>query len=238
MMPELDPTVDAKPSIAEVLFYMVCGKLMSGSEKMDAEFFIHNGKRTLIDNTEKAKNANAWFGPKQLYWGAIEQGKAIELDEQDLAELDRSKLGLIIGLPDQDGIYRQTVFMHDELFGPTEEAVQNRRTVIRAIATQMHWSTDALLFQTTSSTGDFGGSFGSIVAQALRQNPGKEECSLFGCPELTFKRSDFEKKDRSGVAAPTQVQYASWCFNTGKLQTDVDLQNPFVAPFVFAKGVK
>lgn len=238
MMPELDPTVDAKPSIAEVLFYMVCGKLMSGSEKMDAEFFIHNGKRTLIDNTEKAKNANAWFGPKQLYWGAIEQGKAIELDEQDLAELDRSKLGLIIGLPDKDGIYRQTVFMHDELFGPTEEAVQNRRTVIRAIATQMHWSTDALLFQTTSSTGDFGGSFGSIVAEALRQNPGKEECSLFGCPELTFKRSDFEKKDRSGVAAPTQVQYASWCFNTGKLQTDVDLQNPFVAPFVFAKGVK
>lgn len=238
MMPELDPTVDAKPSIAEVLFYMVCGKLMSGSEKMDAEFFIHNGKRTLIDNTEKAKNANAWFGPKQLYWGAIEQGKAIELDEQDLAELDRSKLGLIIGLPDQDGIYRQTVFMHDELFGPTEEAVQNRRTVIRAIATQMHWSTDALLFQTTSSTGDFGGSFGSIVAEALRQNPGKEECSLFGCPELTFKRSDFEKKDRSGVAAPTQVQYASWCFNTGKLQTDVDLQNPFIAPFVFAKGVK
>lgn len=238
MMPELDTSVDARPSVAEVLFYMVCGKLMSGSEKMDAEFFIHNGKRTLITNTEKAKNANAWFGPKQLYWGAVENGVPMDISDQDLEQLDRSKLGLIIGLPDNSGVYRQTVFMHDELFGPTQEAFQNRRTVIRAIATQMHWSTDALLFQSTSSVGDFGGSFGSIVAEALRQNPGKEECSLFGCPELTFNRSDFEKKDRSGVLTPTQVQYAAWCLNTGKLQTDVDLQNPFVAPFVFSKGVK
>ena len=228
-----------KPSIAEILFYMLCGKFNTPNFTIDSEYFIHNGASTLIEGTDKFSKANEYLGPKQLYWGPIgEDGNPLQIENESHVLIPTSQYGLIIGMRDDDGIYRQHVFMHDELFSTSEESAQDRRSVIKAIATQMHWSMDAFLLTEKANIDSYEEGFGSFVKHVLAQNPGKEECSFYGCPDLTFKRSDFEDKESGDLKKGKQVQYFAWCIANNKLVTDLNQEKPFYAPFVFGKGVK
>jgi len=52
---------------------MVCGKFDTPNNKIDSEYFIHNGARTLIEGTDKFESTNLYLGSKQLYFGPINQ---------------------------------------------------------------------------------------------------------------------------------------------------------------------
>lgn len=227
-----------KPSIAEILFYMVCRKFDTPNLKIDPEYFIHSGERTLIEGTDKYELANSYLGPKQLYFGPIKDNLPMQIQRGSLESIPRSQYGLIIGLPDDKGAYRTHVFMHDELFSNTPEAAKDRRTIIKAIANQMHWSMDSFLLSEKAKTDSYAQGFGSFVNYVLKQNPDKEECSFYGCPDLTFKRSDFQENNNGGLTKHKPIQYFAWCLKNGKIQTDLNTEDPFYAPFVFGNGVK
>ena len=228
-----------RPSIAEVMFYMVCGKFDTPNNKIDPEYFIHSGARTLIEGTDKFESANLYLGSKQLYFGPVDQnGNPLQIQNNSQEIIPMSRYGLIIGMKNNNGEYQQRVFMHDELFSVSEEAANDRREVIKAIAQQMHWSMDAFLLTEHSDVQSFNANFGSFVKQVFDQNKGKEECSFYGCPELTFNRSDFYEANSGDLNKNKSVQYFAWCLKNGKLKADVDLEHPFYAPFVFGNGVK
>lgn len=225
-----------KPSIAEVLFYMVCQKFDTVSTKINSELFIHNGVGTLLTDQTKFALANSYLGGKQLYWGPIDSEGRPDTNNSDNS-VPLSNYGLIIGMKNEQGVFEPRVYMHDELFSVSEEAKKDRRDIIRAIATQMHWSMDSLLLKDRVSSSNFEEGFSSFVKAVLNQNLEQEECSFYGCPELTIKRSDFETLGSDGLIQNVPVQYMAWCLNNGKLQTDVDMKQPLVDPFVFGEGV-
>lgn len=228
-----------KPSIAEILFYMVCGKFNTPNLTINPEYFIHNGERTLIEGTDKLKQANDYLGPKQLYFGPVDQnGQPLQIQRGSNDSISLSNYGLIIGMRDEDGVYRQRLFMHDELFSTSEQSAADRRLVIKAIAQQMHWSMDSFLLTQHADVNEFDDSFGNFVNYVFNQNPGKEECSFYGCPDLTFKRSDFLEQGNGDLKKSRRVQYFAWCLKNGKLRSDLNFEDPFYAPFVFGKGVK
>jgi len=187
------------PSAAEVLLYMMCGKLSTGANNFEqlqeiVEFFIHHGENTLFQVQPRYAEANLNnFAMKQLH---IEQN------------LDGTKT-LYIALPTQDPqsgrtIYKQAVIddVDTKLFASDEQSVKLRRAVVHAIATQMHWNTDVKHMQSTISANGTD-TLSMFVKRLIDENcKSLDECnsieeylnqsvSILGCPQLTFKLSDF-----------------------------------------------
>jgi hypothetical protein len=130
--------------------------------------------------------------------------------------------------------YQAQVFDNPDvqIFGNTEEAINNRARIVTAIANQLHWNTEEDdMIQSFSK-----GPNASIVMQLLRNffmsNP-QESVSIGGCPQLTFNRSDLFDENIN----PKNVTVGAWMLSTGRLFTDVSEQL-FKDPFVFAHGVR
>lgn len=243
------------PSAAEVLLYMMCGKFDTGTQDFDirqsiVEFFIHHGENTLFENQPRYQEVGLQqFAMKQLSVDRM-AGGTIQLS-----------IALPVQVQDENGIERTSYQLHtfqdldNSVFADTEEAIQNRKAIVHAIATQMHWNTDISHMQSTINAAKSGTDIMSNFVRFIVEKYGKslkecngdvqeyldQEVSILGCPQLTFKMSDFFE---DGTGKPggykvigKNVLTAAWMIKNGKLKTDVGEQM-FYAPFVFANGVR
>lgn len=220
------------PSMAEVLLYMMFGRLDSryvpGNPRMTkdiqrqfVDLIINNGKRTLLKN-ENVEDRLQYYAQKQI---AIING------------------GLRIALPEEveeDGSvrirYRARTIQEQDLFDDKNEEL--RKQVIGAIASQFHWNTDR-----TTMNQKFGDSTTKFITDALfdyfSRNEAAESVYIAGVPEFRFYKRDIFEVEASG--APIRVipntTVAAWMIKTGRLLTDVS-DDVFYAPWIYASGVE
>jgi hypothetical protein len=95
-----------------------------------ADLFIHTGEETIL---KKSLSEKALFNALSA--------KQITVRNDDTTG---NKKTLLIAIPNEDG-YQLRSYTADDLFTDSEESIENRKTVIRAIASQMHWNTDDTL---------------------------------------------------------------------------------------------
>lgn len=129
---------------------------------------------------------------------------------------------LVIALPDKNGKYHHKDFHVSKI--RSDENV--RKTVIAAIANNLHWNTDRTLMVQGLATGIM-----EALYDVFSENPELEEYSFAGLQDLTFKKSDLFTKDLEYK----DVSLAAWIIGTGKLLTTVG-DTLFRAPFVYADG--
>ena len=223
------------PSAAEVILHILMGRFQTGvSSELNeevAEFFIHSGKNTLLQNQPiTTGNLINTFAAKQLYYGPDEDGI----------------MKLHIGMKGPHGGYYLAKFTHDEIFGDSEAAKENKLSAVHAIASQMHWNIDKdfvntdLLVDLTATDGisaflkhmeDLYGEGRESLEEYINQT-----ICIAGCPQLSFKLSDFYKIEY-GELFPKQFKTGAWLLKNKKLQTDTT-ERVFENPFVFANGVQ
>ena len=223
------------PSAAEVILHILMGKFQTGvSGEMNeevAEFFIHSGKNTLLQNQPITSGSLInTFAAKQLYYG---------LDGDGIVKLH-------IGIKDQNGAYSLHKFTHDEIFGDSEVAKENKLAVVHAIASQMHWNIDKdfvntdLLVDLTATDGvsAFLKHMEDLYSERHEnlEDYINQTIYIAGCPQLAFKLSDFYKIE-NGEIFPKQFRIGAWLLKNKKLQTDTT-ERVFENPFVFANGVQ
>lgn len=229
---------DRKPSAAEVLLYMICDKFDMGigdyeKRRSVVEFFIHTGENTLLEHQPKyAKYPIKPFAEKQIAWHKREGS-----DEYVLT----------IAMPDgisTNGMnkYRVVDFTADELFGEGSE--ETRLSVVKAIASQMHWNTDVAHMNNNLNLASSGDEMSMFIMYMLQKyhssdsNLYDQTVQIAGCPQLSLKVSDFFDKTSTGALVPKKnVSTLAWMVGNGKLMTDVS-ENIFYAPYVFAEGVQ
>lgn len=219
-----------KPSAAELLLYMLFGKLSpkhipgfrSTAKEAQiefADFFIHNGEDTILSN-RNVESRLPYYAAKQIM---VKNG-ALIIGVQDNSNEERVE-------------YHAKRFTELDLFDTTPEAEQNRIDVVRAIASQMHWNTER-----TTMNEKFGGDMTKRITKALEQyfenHPNESSYSIGGVEEFTFNKSDIFEIAPNGkpVAVIQNTNVAAWMLTTGKLLTDVG-DTVFYAPFVYANGV-
>ena len=219
------------PSLAECVLYMIAGRISSNmipGGRMSAvrpilDFIVHNGEETLLQNSD-TENKLQFLAEKQFCW--------FDGDETQPAHLE-------IGIMDSAGKYRRTSYTYEQIFNPDDDSI--RRTVVSAIAKQLHWNTDQAMMNE-----NFSGANLLPVQEMLRyyfeHHPNDTEFKLFGLEQLTFKREDFfdvssHGQDDITLITKNNVTGLSWMLANGKLLTDVNEQ-VFKDPFIFAGGVK
>lgn len=214
-----------KPSAAEVILYLLFGKLNKsllplnneGTQQQFASLFVNNGEDTLL-NDSNVEAILPYYAAKQL---SVINGN------------------LIIGIPIGNGQYRQRSYSEASIFDTTEAAQKNRLEIVRAIAAQMHWNTEK---QTMNEK--FGGKMTANIATELEAwfnaNPEEDVFTLANVPEFQFNKNDlFEIDKRTGkvLRIKRNMSMAAWMLCTGKLLTDVG-DTVLKDPFVFADGIK
>lgn len=227
-----------QPSAAEVLMYMLCGKLagmqdMSISDRSQvAEFFIHSGEKTLIQNQKNFGNTPiSQFLGKQLWF-------------------DSANNILYISVPTDESVparqFTLKQYSTAELFAETQDGAEKRLEVTKAIANQMHWNTDVEYMNSTLAIATGNQAIHKFLKDLFIQKytelleQGKDTnqdivISIAGCEQLSFKMSDFFE----GYGAQMKekaVNVTAWMVKNMKLKTNVSEQ-VFSAPFVFANGV-
>jgi hypothetical protein len=118
------------------------------------------------------------------------------------------------------------------LFGNTDQAENNRKLVVSAIATQMHWNTEESHMTSKFSDEQFAPLISALKSYFTQYD--EESVSIFGCPQLTFNREDFFDDD---MTLKGNLSMLAWMIKTGRLVTDTQ-KEIFQDPFVFANGVK
>ena len=232
------------PSAAEILFYMLIHKLNIGINDAESyqeavEFFIHSGEKTILRKQPQVGDPmyNPFASKQLLYF------------------VDNSEEYLSIALKNEGGVYQLTDFKVSDLLNDDEQSIQNRRAVINAIATQMHWNTDVgdesrvglmrSVIDINSTTYKSVNQLFRFIAQNYSQPRNKfssdedylnQRVEFLGCPQLSFRLGDFYKKQGKGFASKKNVSILAWMLKEGKLKTDVQEQI-FQKPFVFANGV-
>ena len=205
-----------KPSSAEVLLYLITGKLAAseipGEDRKSmmafARMFVNVDPKTIVKDS-KARLFMGAFAAKQL---SYENGI------------------LSIGMKNDNGNYELRTFDHNQLFGENSE--ETRKAVVHAIATQMHWNTDI-----TQMSDTFDSDINSPILNALRSHfrmHGGDEVSICGLKQFTFKKSDLFDENLRFKKGVTVI---GWMIANQKLKTDVN-EKIFKDPFVFASGIK
>lgn len=222
----VDDNSKVKPSAAEVLLYMITGKIngqyIPGGDsalKDLVELFINTGDQTICNKKDSQRYLGA-FAAKQISWHQLTDG---------------GEYVLTIGMKQPDGTYAAEDFTYNQLFGAGSEGTRKR--VIAAIATQMHWNTEKQLMHGTFLSNSHTANVIKSI-QSFFENNDVESISICGVDEFTFKRDDFFTKDkRTGKLIPKDVSIAAWMLANGKLTTDL-AETPLVDPFIFGTGIK
>lgn len=213
-----------KPSAAEVILYLVTGKLSidhipGGNAQTIRSFgdlFVHCDESTLLNDKGDVRELGRIFKPYAA--------------KQFAYHNNGSRMVLTIGIKEGDS-YVAKDFTDEMLFGENSE--DNRRLVVNAIASQIHWNTDELAMGSTFDGNE--ARYVTDVIDALRshfQSTGDNEVSICDIPEFTFKFDDFFDDQYN----TKHVSVAGWMLSNGKLMTDAS-ENVFRDPFVFANGV-
>lgn len=217
--PQTGKIIEGKwPSAAEVLFYMLIGKLDTSYlpvkdaalMKQFVDLFVNNGESTIntIGKSQYTLNKLSYYAKKKLQYDS-ENGR------------------LIMALPNDDGILTQVVIPINQLLDTTEDAAALRRKIVLAIAENMHFNTDKE--QLVSK-------IPSEILSALKSYFERNKTNSFsicGIPQFSFNREDlfddnFIERDITTLA---------WMVKTGRLVSDIS-STPLYAPFVYATGVK
>lgn len=232
VMPEniqlsFDPTTgklngNSKPSVAEVLLYMITGKLSTEylpSSSIDtikafADFIINNGESTTKIGTKKSSlNRQKFLADKQI---AV-------VDNHGVACLQ-------IVNTDSNGSKSVEYIPIASLFGTNSDEI--RKHVVSYIAKNMHWNTDV-----DAMTHEFPHEIINVIRKYFQNNKGKSSFSICGVRELTFDRDDLFDND-NGTLKYNHTNTLSWMVKAGKLLATTNEQNVFKAPFVYATGVR
>ena len=218
--------VNGKPTVAEVLFYMLTNKLneryypnnnaSDEIRKAFIDFFIHNGEKTIstTKNTTRALNRFKYYADKQLSWDLNENTNQYELT---------------IVLPDKNGNRVQRHFSANDLFAGTEQSNNLIKDIIYHISKNIHWNTD---IDAMSSKIDY-----NIMKQLSQyfEDTGNDKFSFLDLDELTFNKEDLFTED-NGKLISKNISVLAWMLKTGKLMSDVAPQ-VFKDPFIYATGV-
>lgn len=214
---------NVRPSAAEVLLYLMFGKLnksllpanLEGLQQQLAQFFVHYGDDTLLADSN-AEARLPYYAAKQL---AIINGN------------------LVIGIKRGKSYYKQYIAA-SSIFDNTPAAIENRKMIVRAIASQMHWNTEKITMNQR-----FGEDTTNIISQALEQwfnnNSDQEQFVLANVPEFNFSKRDLFEIGSDGKVERIKrnMTMAAWLIHTGRLMSDIG-ETIFKDPFVFASGIK
>lgn len=221
-MGQIDPNeTEYLPSAAEAILHLLCNRVpgMRTTPEM-VEFFLHNGDQTILDNqnTDGSALLNA-FASKQIRYNPA----------TDVLE---------IALP-VNGTYELKKFDCKSLF----ESPEDKKAVVHAIATQMHWNTEKDFINQYIGIGQ-PDSLSVFITSLIRAfyDESKPEynqrVNVLGCPQLSFETSDFLKDDNGTSVPKEKVSVLAWLIKEQRIFTDIDPQQQFKDPFVFATGVK
>lgn len=215
----VDPNItEWLPSAAEAILHLLCNRVngLQTTPEM-VEFFLHNGDKTILDNQNiESGGIMDAFASKQIRYNP-------NTDTLDIAI-------------QEDGVYKLKTFNCKQLF--VNEA--DKRTVVHAIATQMHWNTEKEFIGATikiSGEDPLSSFISSLIANYVdkTQPENKQVIRILDCPQLSFSISDFLDEQ---TGQPKDVSVLAWLLKEKKVYTDIDPENQFKDPFVFATGVK
>ena len=225
------------PSTAEILMYMLCGRFNFGTNNRTeidniVEFFIHSGEKTLLRNQPKTGGDPMNFlARKQLFFG--------DVDNSGINKLH-------IGIGDPLNGYQEKIYTEDEIFEDSEQGEDNRREIVHAIATQMHWNTDIDFINSSIKVGDSTSLIGRFIQNMISEYfSGKgltpeqqleKTIDILDNKQLSFKVSDFFELKNGKFAPKSNVSVLAWLLSNKKVSTDVS-KKIFKDPFVFAGGV-
>ena len=225
------PNDNQKASFAEILLYLLCGKVNKDilSDKdcnALSNLIVHNGPKTLVNSGSKSEEQQAtsklpYYQDKQLCFEQNDNGKWVfEIGDKD-CKLNN---------------YRRKYNIKD-LF-PSSEAdeaeklrcEQNRKQVTYLLSKNFHWNTDKSdLF--ISSNINLLSDIDEMLKNYFKKHKKDTEFKLFGNDQLVFKKDDFFDKDGN----EKDIDLFAWLLKNDKLTTDTDKQK-FKAPFIFADG--
>ena len=228
------------PSAAEILLYMLCRRFDFGTTDQNKiaeiiEFFIHSGDKTLLRNQPKVgEDPMNFLASKQLFFGKLSKDEPVKL---------------YIGLGSMLNGYQLQSFTPEEIFADTEDGINLRKTLVHAIATQMHWNTDRSFMNKAIEVGNNT----SVINGFIQHLIGKyyngsglsleeqldQSISILGNKQLSFKVGDFFKLSNNGkkIEPKKNVSILAWMIKNKKISTDVG-QNTFKDPFVFGFGAQ
>ena len=207
------------PCIGEVLYYLMTGRLSAKHmpfgthqlQKTVAKLIVNYGVDTILKDNDRARNIPYYI----------------------LKQLDFDGIEFAIGDLDAQG----------RLFRRNEMDLRNDpvalRHIVYLISKNFHWNTDKVYMRTTflDDVEDFRfRTFMDALKDFFTSNQNATEVKIAGLEELTFSKDDFFKTRNKRLVGKA-VSVAAWMMKTGKLQTDLS-ERMFVAPYVFADGVK
>lgn len=211
--------VKSSTSAAEVLLYLMCGKLSVSElptatqdlQKQFAKLFVHYDGTTIMEDRRTTQNGFPDFAAKQL---------------------DFDKNVFTIGEKDEKGDWHPVPYEMSEIFGNSPEQIATRRRLIYQISENMHWNTDRE---------DMIEKFNTGILRALRSwfdaHPNADSFKLCGVDQFEFKKSDLFDLDKNGtIRRQKNITVLAWMLKNNKLTVDTQEQM-FYAPFVFADGV-
>ena len=212
--------VTSTTSAAEVLLYLLCGKLSvtelpvatQSLQRHFANLFVHYDGTTIMEDKRATQNGFPEFAAKQL---------------------DFDKGVFTIGERDEKGDWHPVPYEMSEIFGNSAEQIATRKRLIYQIAENMHWNTDKE---------DMVQKFNADLLKALRQwfesHPKADSYKLCGIDQFEFKKEDLFELDKDGnIRRQKNITVLAWMLKNNKLTIDTQEQM-FYAPFVFADGVQ
>lgn len=234
-IPNRDRTVAAQPQATtpEVILMMLLGEIDFGINDrglLDSaiEFFIHHGEKTLMkDHKPETESLMLQFARKQISYDSENGELSIWIDNEGLKKYSKDQI-----MTDKD----------------------LRLKIVRAIATQMHWNTDISYMQslvTLDKNGGFQNSVINTMFKWILNTFGKgrnqfasdedflnQRVSMYGCEELSFTVGDFYTMKNGQIKAKEDVSLLAWMIKEKKLVTDLNIEQPFYAPFIFSDGIQ
>lgn len=221
-----------KPSLAEIILFMVCGKLNVENlpsqdrnlNQIILDLIVNTGEHTLLDPDARIQNDIKQLADKQI--------AVIDIPMRDGTEQTR----LVIGRVDDDGNRRQEVYDIDEIFSNDEL----RRDVVYTIKENLHWNTQVEKASEKNRSVAMTDQFPILLQNALtdyfEQNPEATEYRFCGLRKVSFKKQDLFK-DEDGRLVPKKCNILSWMIVNGHIETDLG-DTVFRDPFVFASGIE
>lgn len=212
----------AKPTAAEVLLYMICGKLnqkyIPGATvdimRQFADLIINNGENTVkkMSNTQASINKQPFLADKQL------------------AVVDNHGTASLQIVTKEDGQRKVEYIPLATLFSENES--ETRKRVVLHIADNMHWNTSV-----EAMMDEFPFDIINTLKNFFQNNKKETKFSICGLEQLTFNKSDLFDES-NGQLKYNRVNVISWMIKTGRLLTTTSRDGIFQAPFVYASGVQ
>lgn len=215
-------TGNSKPSAAEVLLYMITGRLSMSylpwstqqTAYAFADFIVNNGESSTKMGTKKSQlNKQKFLADKQI---AVVDNHGV--------------MCLQIVNTDDNNVKSAEYIPLASLFGSNSDNI--RKHVVSYIAKNIHWNTDV-----DAMMHEFPHEVLDVIQKYFERNKDKSKFSICGVKELTFDKDDLFN-DVNGDLIYNHVNVISWMIKSGKFLATTNENGVFKAPFVYASGVR